>query len=55
MVSCLKYLKNILSYLHEVPQTQTNPKQHLENSNDDGNLHLVSIQKYDFVFCYLQQ
>jgi hypothetical protein len=42
-------------YSHEVPQTETNPKQHLENANDDGYLHLISIHKNDFVFCYLKQ
>jgi hypothetical protein len=43
-----------LFYLHEIPQTETNPKQHLENANDDGYFHLVRIHKNYFVFCYLQ-
>jgi hypothetical protein len=42
-------------YLREVPQAQAHPKQHLENSDDDRNLHLISIHKNDFVFCYLKQ
>lgn len=50
------YLNNLSFHLNSqvIPQRQGNAKQHVDDTDNDGNLHLEGVLEDDLVLCKLK-